>query len=519
MDSLAVATLARAMAEAIDLYALSRCFLAELVAAHPLASACCYRRSLAEDRLVPVACTQISTDALPLLDLDELENPLVYASRSAKPCFVEDVTRLVDVGAGFDALRESWSAAPALLVVPLKSAGKSVSGVAALLGTAASLTSWRQSPLWQLLLAAYESLFSRLGDMADAEESIRYETSVRRTLERDRSKSLAKRLATEFIGNSEAARHIREEMLRLGESSLSVLITGETGSGKDHAAWLIHQASPREGPFVPVNCAAIPKDLIEAELFGSTRGAYTGATQARAGLVAEAHGGTLFLDEIGDMPMAMQGTLLRVLNEKKYRPVGATKERESNFRLICATHQPLPQRIREGLFREDLHFRIRQRWLHLPPLRERPEDISALATHVLLQYNRDHGLHIGGFSAAAASWLGQQSFPGNVRELRSLVLAAAERTRTGKTIAMETLQALTSDEDTGAHQGDDGLQQLMSLDSLPDAVETFERTMVSQRLRQLNGSRSRTAQSLGIPKRTLAYKCRKWKLDRDMDFP
>jgi sigma-54-specific transcriptional regulator len=280
---------------------------------------------------------------------------------------------------------------------------------------------------------------------------------------------------------------------------------------------LIHQSSTRGGPFVPVNCAAIPKELIEAELFGTTRGAFTGATQARSGLVAEAHGGTLFLDEIGDMPLALQGTLLRVLNEKKYRPVGATKERESDFRLICATHQPLPQRIREQQFREDLYYRIRQQSLHLPPLRERAEDIPAIAAHVLLQHSRAHHVRVAGFTDTALTWLRSQTFPGNVRELRNLVLAAAEHTGQGKAIDVATMQALMAPSDLPPARDTPPLQALLSMTDLTEAVDSFERLMIGDRLRQLNGSRSQTAQSLGIPKRTLAYKCRKWNLDRETD--
>lgn len=518
MDAVAVAQLVRAMAMATHPTALSQAFLDDIVPIGKWEGACCYRRNAAGDRLLPLTSVMPISGELPLLDTNELDNPVVYCLNSGEPCHVDDMARLVGVGESFDALREHSPSALALLALPLKTTRQEMVGVLVFFGTSRALRTLQAEPLWQALLDTHERLFARLSDMVSTEENIHYERTVRRKLEADRGDHRAKRLlASEFVGESAITRHIRGDMLRLADSDLSTLITGETGSGKDHAAWLIHQASTRGGPFVPVNCAAIPKELIEAELFGNTRGAFTGATQTRSGLVAEAHGGTLFLDEIGDMPLALQGTLLRVLNEKKYRPVGATKERESDFRLICATHQPLPRRIREGQFREDLYYRIRQQSLHLPPLRERADDIPAIATHVLLQYNRAHHAHVAGFSDAALAWLRCQALPGNVRELRNLVLAAAERTGQGKPIHIEIVQALMAPSDMQTTHDIAPLQGLLSMTDLTAAVDTFERMMIGDRLRQLNGSRSQAAQSLGIPKRTLAYKCRKWNLDREMD--
>ncbi|HTV87197.1 MAG TPA: sigma-54 dependent transcriptional regulator [Dyella sp.] len=524
MDALEVAHLARAMTAANQPEALTHAVLEDLVRRCALLGACGYQRNGVGDRLLPLASVTSTKGDLPSLDMGEVDNPLVFGLRSGQPCLVDNIARLVGAGETFDALRECWPGARALLVLPLRNTRRDMAGVLAFFATAQALRALQADALWQALIDTHESLYARLTDRISREESIRYERSLRRKLEADHGHEKTTRLlASEFVGESATTVHIREDMLRLADSSLPILITGETGSGKDHAAWLIHQASTRGGPFVPVNCAAIAKDLIEAELFGSARGAYTGATQARQGLVAEAHGGTLFLDEIGDMPLALQGVLLRVLNEKKYRPVGATKERESNFRLICATHQPLQRRIREGQFREDLYYRIRQRSLHLPPLRERQDDIPAIASHVLLQYNRAHQSHVAGFSAAALDWLHSQPFPGNVRELRSLVMAAAEQTAQGEAIDTETLHALMAPLDTQAtHDGQISnnptpLHHLLAISHLSEAVNAFERLMIGDRLRQLNGSRSLAAQSLGMPKRTLAYKCQKWNLDRETD--
>ncbi|MNY12475.1 Transcriptional regulatory protein QseF [compost metagenome] len=239
--------------------------------------------------------------------------------------------------------------------------------------------------------------------------------------------------------------------------------------------------------------------------------------QARTGLVAEADGGTLFLDEIGDMPMALQGTLLRLLNEKKYRPLGGTREHSSDFRLICATHRPLPQLIRDGRFREDLYFRIRQLTLALPPLRERPEDIPALSFHTVLQHNRERQTRVAGLAPDALALLAAHALPGNVRQLRSLVLVAAERTPQGQPIRADLLD-LSQAEMPALPQhgtGADLLHGLLHTDNLPQALDAFQSLVIRARLRQVNGSRSRAAQSLGIPKRTLARRCQAWNLDRE----
>ncbi|WP_235978963.1 sigma 54-interacting transcriptional regulator [Zestomonas carbonaria] len=456
--------------------------------------------------------------ALPVIGMGELDNPLVYSLHDGQPCQVDDLLRLVDVGQGFEALRECLPAGRSLLAWPLTDGRRHALGVNVLIGTARQLRDVHGDPLWQALAGMHEQLFARLREQLEAVESVRYERSVRQAHEAEKDKAGARRLlAAEFVGVSDVACKVREEMFSLADSSLSTLITGETGVGKDHAAWLIHQASSRSGRFVPVNCAAIPKDLIEAELFGSTRGAFTGATQTRTGLVAEADGGTLFLDEIGDMPYELQGRLLRVLNEKKYRPLGATRERESDFRLICATHQPLAQLIRDGRFREDLYFRIRQHNLHLLPLRERLEDIEPLVAHTLLQFNRERQAAVAGIEPEALALLQAHGFPGNVRELRSLVLAAAERTPRGALVGVDVVRERLAHLDGAAGGGESRpeLNGLLEGDSLPEAVEAFEKLMIDTRLRQFEGSRSQAAQSLGIPKRTLARKCQQWNLDRE----
>jgi len=513
-DALGLASLVRDMSAANSAAELACVFIRAAVTAHGLGVGICYWRDAAGQMLLPMAITSIDTDAMPALSMDELDNPLIYSMTAMQACTVERADALVDVGEGFERLRAALPGHEALHVTPLVDGKKRAGGVLAVMGDRDSVLAWQRSRPWQLLLQAYEQLLARL--QGGAGPVVETNTAAGGQAERGRARA-ARLLAAEFIGVSPAARNVRNELLRLADSSLSLLLTGETGVGKDHAAWLIHQASSREGKFVPVNCAAIPKDLIESELFGVVRGAFTGATQAREGLVAAAHGGSLFLDEIGDMPLSLQGALLRLLNEKKFRPLGASREQASDFRLICATHRPLQELVRKGQFREDLYFRIRQLQLHLPPVRERREDIPALATHILLQFNREQQRNVMGFSDGAMTYLQAQPFPGNVRELRSLVLVAAERTAAGAWISSKTLAALQLPPGEPATAEDELslLRALWRTNSLPEAVALFERHLLSDRLRQARGSRRLAAESLGIPKRTLAHKCQSHRLDME----
>ena len=517
MNAHDVAEIAKNLAMAPHPQALAVVFLSALTRFASLRAACVYVRDAAGDQLLPLASVPPEIEPFPAIDLEALDDPVVYSLTAGQPCFVERLSALGAVGAGFERLTQCLGPQSALLALPQRDSRQHVASVLVLAGDARRVQTWRADPLWQLLLQTHELLAARLCAQMSASENARYQNSLRQPQEERRGVRTARLLAAEFIGVSPAARQVREDILRFADSTLAVLLTGETGTGKDHAAWLIHQASPRGGKFVPVNCAAIPKDLIEAELFGNVRGAFTGATHARAGLVAQADGGTLFLDEIGDMPLALQAALLRLLNEKKYRPLGGDREHASDFRLICATHQPLAQLIQEGRFREDLYFRIRQQTLHLPALRDRPGDIAALASHVILRHNREQRTHVQGLEARALAFLEGHPFPGNVRELRSMLLVAAERAGAGAAIGLQHLHqpeaggnALECADQVHRH-----LHGLLHTDNLPHAVHTFERLLVTARLQSLQGSRSRAAQSLGIPKRTLARRCQAWNLDRE----
>ena len=218
-------------------------------------------------------------------------------------------------------------------------------------------------------------------------------------------------------GSSPAFTRMLDLLGRAAPSDISVLLLGESGTGKELAAHYLHRNSPRAShPFVVVECSGLTESLFESELFGHEKGAFTGATQRKPGLVDAASGGTLFLDEIGDIPLAMQVKLLRLIESGNYRPVGSVTARRADFRLICATHRPLADMVENGQFRRDLYYRISAFPVHLPNLSQRQEDIVPIARHLLSQLG-NHAIH--DFSAAACQWLQQQSFPGNIRQLRN----------------------------------------------------------------------------------------------------
>jgi DNA-binding NtrC family response regulator len=235
-----------------------------------------------------------------------------------------------------------------------------------------------------------------------------------------------------ILGRSKAMQSVFEQIRAVAASDASVLLLGESGAGKELVARAIHQASPRrQGPFVAVNCGAIPETLLESELFGHEKGAFTGAARRRPGLFAESNGGTLFLDEVGDIPLSLQGKLLRALQDRAVRPVGGDHEIQLDLRVISATHRDLPSLVADGKFREDLYYRLAVIPVRLPSLRERPEDVMLLANHFLERSAAALGKALDGFDEEATAWLLQHRWPGNVRELENAVERAATLARGG----------------------------------------------------------------------------------------
>lgn len=271
--------------------------------------------------------------------------------------------------------------------------------------------------------ATQRGLFGYLAKPCDAQDLI---ALLRRAVELHQGEGASQEASQAWragvVTTSPAMEVLLSEAHLVAQSDASVLIQGESGTGKEVLAKAIHLASPRhERPFVAINCGAIPEPLLESELFGHAKGAFTGAVSANKGLFQSAEGGTVFLDEIGDMPLALQVKLLRVIQEREIRPVGSSQSVPVNVRLISATHRDLEAAIREGQFREDLYYRINVVALQLPPLRERREDISLLAQHFLRAMNEKHLRKVSGFTPEALAMMVAHDWPGNVRQLLNVV--------------------------------------------------------------------------------------------------
>jgi len=291
---------------------------------------------------------------------------------------------------------------------------------------------------------------------------------------------------------------------RVADTSCSVLLRGETGTGKDVLARAIHSASPRSNlPFVPVSCAAIPEPLLESELFGHERGAFTGATSARCGAFEVAHGGTIFLDEIGDMPLSQQAKLLRILESRTVTRVGSAQPRRIDVRVICATHGDLPALAADGRFRLDLYHRISAYVVTVPPLRARAEDIDDLARQFLEELNSLHGRKVTGISDRALEDLRGRCWPGNIRQLRN-VIESAVITRAEGQIGRSDLP----EEDVY------GAQTLVTLPvNLRPMLSSLERDCVRRALVIAGGEKAKAARMLGLHRTTLVEMLKRW--DRD----
>ncbi len=304
----------------------------------------------------------------------------------------------------------------------------------------------------------------------------------------------------EMIGESPAMQNLFDQLSRVADSEASILIAGESGTGKELVARSIHKHSRRaNAPFVPVNCAAIPETLLESELFGHAKGAFTDARNERKGLFQEAEGGTLFLDEIGEMPLAMQAKLLRALEESKLRPVGGDHEIAFDVRILSATNRDLEAALEEGRFREDLYFRIDVIQLDVPPLRARGTDVLIIAHRFLESFAQRAAKPVTGISENAAEKLLAYAWPGNVRELRNVIERAVALTRYEQ-LAVEDLPAKIRD-----YRND---QVLISGQDPAELVpmEEIERRYIQHVLQAVGGNKSNAARILGLDRKTLYRK-------------
>ncbi len=348
-----------------------------------------------------------------------------------------------------------------------------------------------------------------------AEERHRLLKENRRLKEATGSAAPLERIA----GVSEAVKGVHKQILKLAPVSTTVLITGESGTGKELVARAIHELSKRAAmPFVAVNCGAIPAGLIESELFGHARGAFTDARTAKRGLFSEADGGTLFLDEVGELPQAAQIKLLRFLQEGEIRPVGENKAERVDVRVVAATLRDLHRLVERGEFREDLYYRLNVVNLVVPPLRERKDDVGVLARAFLARFNRElnRDTHVRGFSPEAEALLASYAWPGNVRELEN-AMERAVLLAEGELIAPENLpEKIWSARPAPSSEGaadPTGRQDL----SIKRATRELEEAYIKAALRRTRGNRTRAAELLEISHRSLLYKIKEYGIDPDAE--
>ncbi len=338
--------------------------------------------------------------------------------------------------------------------------------------------------------------------------------SVRNALEMVRLSEENRRLrqqaapVREIIGKSEAIQQLREKLRLVAPTPASVLITGENGTGKELVARALHFLSRRSHrPFVEVNCAAIPEDLIESELFGHEKGSFTGATSRRQGKFDLAHEGTLFLDEIGDMSLKTQAKILRILEEQRFERVGGSRPIQVDARVVAATNKNLEEEIDKGTFREDLYHRINVIPLHVPPLRERQEDIPLLAQHFLKELAQDSQAPQKTLTSQALEVLAAQPWPGNVRELKNFIWRVFLLTPHPVIEADD----LPLEQDTGSHVGN--VSALLTLPDFREARARFEREFLRRKLEEHGGSVSATAEAIGLERSHLYRKLRTYNLE------
>jgi Nif-specific regulatory protein len=345
--------------------------------------------------------------------------------------------------------------------------------------------------------------------LSQAEEQLRKENQFLRSRERSRVGAMR------IVGESRAMTEVLQQLDKVVDTRVSVLIEGETGTGKELFAAAIHDRSKRQAKlFVAQNCAAFPENLLESELFGHKRGAFTGATEEKKGLFEVADGGTLFLDEVGEMPLALQAKLLRVLQEGEVRPIGASVTRKVNVRIVAATNRDLEREVAAGRFREDLYYRLKVFPLRVPPLRERREDVPLLATHFLERYTREFGRELTGFSPAALELLKAYDWPGNVRELenevqRAVIQAEHDSLVTPELLSARVRQGREATVAGSAAETDGDSAELgagTGLGTLREIMDRFEKRVLIQSLAAHGNNKTSAAKTLGITREGLHKK-------------
>jgi two-component system, NtrC family, response regulator AtoC len=331
---------------------------------------------------------------------------------------------------------------------------------------------------------------------------------LREEVKRLRAEVARSKPSTDFVGDGPLMRKVHEVITRVAETDATVLVTGESGSGKELVARDVHRRSKRaNGPFVAINCAALPETLLESELFGHVKGAFTDAKASKRGLFAEATGGTLFLDEIGEMPIGMQAKLLRALEERSVRPVGGTAEIPFDARLVTATNRDLESLVESGRFREDLYYRINVVHVDVPPLRARGSDVLLLAQHFITKLAGPMGKTVTGFSSTVAERLLSYAWPGNVRELQNCIERA---------IALARFEELTVEDLPPKVRDYKPSFVVVATEDPTDLVtmEEVERRYIQRVMEAVGQNKTQAAKVLGFDRTTLYRKLERYKLDR-----
>lgn len=358
--------------------------------------------------------------------------------------------------------------------------------------------------------AMREEAFDYINKPLDLEE---LKQLIERALAREKKVSKTKVFHYgNIVARSPAMLRILETLPKIASTKANVLIMGESGVGKEIIAHAIHSLSPRsDKPFVTVNCAGIPETLLESELFGYKKGAFTGATTDRMGLFQSAHKGTLFLDEIGDLSLTLQVRLLRVVEEKRFKPLGSTQEIEVDIRLISATNQDLEQKVTAGQFREDLYYRLNVIPIRVPPLRERKEDIPVLVEHFLKKYSKELGKEVPKISSSALSFLMEYGFPGNVRELEHIIERCVAL-ETGNIILPESL--VISDFKKKKHLLKEEAELPSEGIDLEKKLAQIEKGLILEALKRSKGVKKEAAKLLNLSFRSFRYKLQKHGLNK-----
>jgi two-component system response regulator PilR (NtrC family) len=396
-------------------------------------------------------------------------------------------------GSGIELLECANETAPETMVIMITAFASTENAIAAMkLGAYDYIT--KPFKVDEIRIVVEKALEKR--DLASENRRLRTEL---RSQSRDRS----------IVGHSPVMQRVYDLINQVANTKANVLVTGESGTGKEMVARAIHRGGERrEKPFIVVNCAAIPENLLESELFGHMKGAFTGAVQSKAGLFELADKGTLFLDEVGELPPSLQVKLLRTIQEKTFRRVGGTSDQRADVRIVAATNRRLDEEVHAGRFREDLFYRLNVIEIPLPPLRERPDDIALLVEHFIEKYARELGKEMEGCSEEAHAKLMAHPFPGNVRELENVVERAVALSRES-VIQLDSLPPAVlspSPQLRGSRIPAQGV-------NLEELLEEYERSLLLEALGPAGGVKKKAAQLLGISFRSFRYRCEKLRLD------